>query len=155
MRKSAGILLYKYQNSELRFLLVHPGGPFWKNKDLGSWSIPKGEFADEQPLDAAIREFEEETGSKLSGHFITLQPVKLSSGKLIYGFALEGEINVDTIASNTFEIEWPPKSGNLQSFPEIDKAEWFPVEYALIKINVSQAHFITELMSHLKKTNQQ
>jgi len=106
MKKSAGILLYKQQNLQLEIFLVHPGGPFWKNKDLGSWSIPKGEFtAEENPLDAAIREFEEETGIKLSGEFRELQPVKLAPGKLVYCWALKGDLNANLIKSNTFEIE--------------------------------------------------
>ena len=148
MKKSAGILLYKKVNKELLFLLVHPGGPFWKNKDLGSWSIPKGEFTDdEEPLNAAIREFEEETGTKVEGEFIELKPVKLKSGKLVYAFACEHDLDVNSIKSNEFEIEWPPKSGRLKSFPEIDKAAWFTAKEALEKINPPQGNFITELIS--------
>ena len=152
MKKSAGILLYKYQNLELQLFLVHPGGPFWKNKDLGSWSIPKGEFtAEENPLDAAIREFEEETGTKLSGSFLELQPVKLASGKLVYCWALAGELNANEIKSNTFEMEWPPKSGKTKSFPEVDKGGWFSVVDALQKVNVAQSALINELQSILKR----
>src|SRR5674476_604456 len=111
-KKSAGILLYRFQNNLPEVLLVHPGGPFWAKKDLGVWSIPKGEFeADENPLDAAKREVKEETGIKVQGDFIELTPVKQKSGKVIYAWALQGNFNLEEIQSNTFEIEWPPKSG--------------------------------------------
>jgi predicted NUDIX family NTP pyrophosphohydrolase len=147
LKKSAGILLYKKVNKQLFILLVHPGGPFWKNKDAGHWSIPKGEFSDEEnAFDAAIREFEEETGTRLSGDFIELVPVKLKSGKLVYAWTLESDIDVDAIESNTFEIEWPPKSGILKSFPEIDKAVWFTVEEALEKINAAMGDLILQLV---------
>ena len=152
MRKSAGILLYKYQNLELQLFLVHPGGPFWKHKDLGSWSIPKGEFTtEENPLDAAIREFEEETGTKLAGNFLELQPVKLSSGKWVYCWALAGDLNANEIKSNTFEMEWPPRSDKVESFPEVDKGEWFSVSDALQKINAAQTSIINELNEILDK----
>src|SRR6476620_7575631 len=104
MKKSAGILLFKIENEILKVLLAHPGGPFWRNKDLGSWSIPKGEFTEENPIDAAIREFEEETGTKLAGNFIELEPVKLKSGKMIYAWALEHDIDVSSVKSNLFEM---------------------------------------------------
>lgn len=147
LKKSAGILLYKRVNKQLFVLLVHPGGPFWKNKDAGHWSIPKGEFSDEEnAFDAAIREFEEETGTRLDGDFIELVPVKLKSGKVVYAWALEKDIDADAVESNTFEIEWPPKSGRLKSFPEIDKAAWFIVEEALEKINVAMTDFILQLI---------
>ncbi|MFV8334663.1 NUDIX domain-containing protein [Flavobacterium sp. RSP29] len=147
LKKSAGILLYKRVNKQLFVLLVHPGGPFWKNKDIGHWSIPKGEFNDgENAFDAAIREFEEETGTRLDGDFIELVPVKLKSGKVVYAWALEKDIDADAIESNAFEIEWPPKSGRLKSFPEIDKAAWFTIEEALEKINVAMADFILQLI---------
>ncbi len=147
LKKSAGILLYKRVDKQLFVLLVHPGGPFWKNKDAGHWSIPKGEFSDEEnAFDAAIREFEEETGTRLDGDFIELVPVKLKSGKVVYAWALEKDIDADAVESNTFEIEWPPKSGRLKSFPEIDKAAWFTVEEALEKINVAMTDFILQLI---------
>lgn len=150
MKKSAGILLYKKVKDELLVLLVHPGGPYWKNKDAGSWSVPKGEFTeDEAPLDAAVREFEEETGTKPQGDFIALNPVKLKSGKLVYAWACERDLDVNSIKSNEFEIEWPPKSGILKKFPEIDKAAWFQVAEAMEKINPPQEKFITELISKL------
>lgn len=146
LKKSAGILLYKIVNKQLFVLLAHPGGPYWKSKDVGHWSIPKGEFSDEEnAFDAAIREFEEETGTRLDGDFIELIPVELKSGKVVYAWALEDDIDADAIVSNTFEIEWPPKSGILKSFPEIDKAAWFTVEEALEKINVAMGDFILQL----------
>lgn len=130
--------------------LAHPGGPFWKNKDDGSWSIPKGEYTvEENPLEAAIREFEEETGTKPDGDFIALQPVKLQSGKMVSAWALEGDCDAETIVSNTFEIEWPPQSGIRQHFPEIDKAQWFCIETALEKINPAQQGFVRELVSKM------
>lgn len=146
-KKSAGILLYKRVDKQLFVLLVHPGGPFWKNKDAGHWSIPKGEFGgEENAFDAAIREFEEETGTRLDGYFIELSPVKLKSGKVVYAWALEKDLDAAAVVSNTFEIEWPPKSGTLKSFPEIDKAQWFTVEEALEKINVAMGDFILQLV---------
>lgn len=145
--QSAGILLYRKTGNSLQVFLVHPGGPFFKNKDLGAWSIPKGEFLDdEDPLMAAKREFEEETGQVINGDFIELKPVRLKSGKTVYAWAVEGDIDHETIASNLFEMEWPPKSGKKQSFPEIDRAGWFEVEEAKLKINVAQAGFIEELI---------
>ncbi|MFV5700208.1 NUDIX domain-containing protein [Flavobacterium sp. ZT3R17] len=150
LKKSAGILLYKRFNDQLFVLLVHPGGPFWKNKDLGHWSIPKGEFSeDENAFDAAIREFEEETGTRLEGDFIALSPVKLKSGKVVYAWALEKDINGDTVVSNTFEMEWPPKSGTLKSFPEIDRAQWFTVDEALEKINEAMGDLILQLLEKI------
>jgi len=146
MKKSAGILLYRKTAGFPEFLLVHPGGPFWRNKDLGTWSIPKGEFTDENPLASAIREFEEETGTLLSGEFVALESVKLKSGKLIQAWALEGDMNSEKINSNEFETEWPPKSGLLKKFPEVDKAGWFSAEVALKKINLAQGSFILQLL---------
>ncbi|MDB5120314.1 MAG: hydrolase [Sphingobacteriales bacterium] len=148
MKQSAGILLFKRHNRELLVLLAHPGGPFWKNKDLGSWSIPKGEFtAEEEPFDAAVREFEEETGVKLKSDFIELTPIKLKSNKVVFAWACEQDLNVSLMVSNEFEMEWPPKSGTLKRFPEIDKAAWFSVEEALIKINPPQADLIIQLIA--------
>ena len=145
-KKSAGILLYRYHNNLPEVLLVHPGGPFWAKKDLGSWSIPKGEFeADEDPLDAAKREVEEETGLKVQGDFVKLTPVKQKSGKIIYAWAVQGNLNATEIKSNTFEIEWPPKSGKKKAFPEIDKAAWFNVNEAKKKIIQGQVPLIMEL----------
>jgi len=157
MKKSAGILLYKFIDKTIFFLLVHPGGPFWKNKDLESWSIPKGEFTeDENPLDAAKREFYEETGFKLESEsetdFIELDSVKLKSGKTIYAWALEFDIDATLVKSNEFEMEWPPKSGKQQSFPEVDRAEWFQTEHALKKINPAQADFIVQIISKISSS---
>ncbi len=150
MKQSAGLLLYKFIDSTIYFLLVHPGGPFWKNKDLESWSIPKGEFtADEDPLEAAKREFREETGFEVDGDFITLESVKLKSGKTVFAWAVEFDIDVTLVKSNEFEVEWPPKSGSIKSFPEIDKAEWFQAAEALKKINPAQADFIIQIISKI------
>ena len=149
-RKSARILLYKIENKILKIFLVHPGGPFWAKKDDGAWSIPKGEFEDgEDPIDAAKREFEEETGIKISGDFIELKPVKQKSGKIVYAWAVEGDIDVSKIKSNEFEIEWPPKSGKMKTFPEIDKAAWFDLGEANKKIIEAQSSLIKELETKL------
>jgi len=130
----------------LQVFLVHPGGPFFKNKDLGAWSIPKGEFPeDEDPLLAAKREFLEETGQPIDGNFIKLKPVTLKSGKTVHAWAVEGDIDHETIFSNLFEMEWPPKSGKKQSFPEIDRAAWFVIGEAKEKVNPAQAALIDEL----------
>jgi predicted NUDIX family NTP pyrophosphohydrolase len=150
MKKSAGILLYRIVTKTPEVLLVHPGGPFWKNKDEGSWSVPKGEFTDEEnALDAAKREFEEETGFSCNGDFVALTPVKMKSGKKVYAWALEKDIDAGAIKSNEFEMEWPPKSKKMQSFPEIDKAAWFSPAEAKKKINALQANFIDELLTLL------
>jgi predicted NUDIX family NTP pyrophosphohydrolase len=145
-KKSAGILVYRVKNKQLEVLLVHPGGPFWKNKDEGAWSIPKGEAdEDEDLLATAIREFEEETGTTLQGDFIELTPIRLKSGKWVYAWALKENIDEKTVQSNLFEMEWPPRSGKKQSFPEIDKAGWFTVKEASKKINTAQAELLYEL----------
>lgn len=147
-KQSAGILLYRIIDSQLQVFLVHPGGPFFKNKDDGSWSIPKGEFSDdENPLDAAKREFLEETGQSINGNFTALTPIQQKGGKTVHAWAVEGEIDHETIVSNTFEIEWPPRSGKRQAFPEIDKAAWFDLETAKVKINAAQIGLINELQS--------
>ena len=151
-QKSAGVLLYRIQTKRVEVLLVHPGGPFWKNKDAGAWSIPKGEFDDnEKPLDAATREMKEETGVILEGDFIELTPIKQKSGKLVFGFAKEYDIDPSQIKSNEFEMEWPPKSGQRKSFPEIDKAAWFDLKTAKEKIVPTQAAFIDELLRYIHK----
>lgn len=149
-KQSAGILLYRKIDNDLQIFLVHPGGPFFKNKDEGSWSIPKGEFLDEEnALQAAKREFLEETGQTIDGDFVKLSPVKLKSGKKIFAWAVEGDINHETVLSNLFEIEWPPKSGKKVSFPEIDRAGWFEYQIAKVKVNAAQAALIEELESIL------
>jgi len=157
MKQSAGLLLFKFVDKTVFFFLVHPGGPFWKNKNLESWSIPKGEFTnDENPLDAAKREFYEETGFKFESEsesdFIELDSVKLKSGKTIFAWALEFDIDATLIKSNEFEMEWPPKSGKQQSFPEVDRAEWFQTEHALKKINPAQADFIVQIISKISSS---
>jgi len=147
-KQSAGILLYRNKTTTLQIFLVHPGGPFFKNKDEGVWSIPKGEFLDdEDPLAAAKREFLEETGQVIDGTFIQLSPVQLKSGKIIHAWAIEGDIDHKTITSNHFEMEWPPKSGKIQSFPEVDRAGWFEASEAKIKLNAAQVKLVEELES--------
>ncbi len=147
---SAGLLVYRFKNKKLEVLLVHPGGPFWAKKDEGSWSIPKGEYIEgEDPLLAANREFFEETGYKINGDFKKLIPLKQPSGKIISAWAVESDFDVNNIKSNTFTIEWPPHSGKLVEFPEIDRAEWFTPEIAIQKILKGQAGFIEELCNIL------
>lgn len=146
-KQSAGILLYRLKNNVLQVFLVHPGGPFWKNKDEGAWSVPKGEFDDnEDALTAAKREFLEETGQPIDGQFIKLNPIKQKSGKTVQAWAVEGDMDETNIISNTFMLEWPPKSGKMIEIPEIDKAGWFDTETAKQKINPAQAAFIEELI---------
>ncbi|KAA6441243.1 NUDIX domain-containing protein [Dyadobacter flavalbus] len=148
-RQSAGILLYRIAK-ETEVLLVHPGGPFFIKKDLGSWSIPKGEYTpEEEPLEAAKREFREETGFDVSGNFIPLQPVRQKGGKVIQAWAVEGNLDADAVVSNTFVLNWPPGSQNFKTYPEVDRAEWFGLDAARTKINERQAAFIDELESLL------
>jgi predicted NUDIX family NTP pyrophosphohydrolase len=148
-KTSAGILMYRRTCASLEIFLVHPGGPFWTKKDLGAWSIPKGEIAGEEPVEAARREFFEETGAKIEGDLFPLTPQKQKSGKNVYAWAVEGDLDPAAITSNTFELEWPPSSGQVQHFPEIDKAAWFSVQVAIQKINPAQAGFIYELINKL------
>jgi predicted NUDIX family NTP pyrophosphohydrolase len=146
LKQSAGILLYRMTDKQLQVFLVHPGGPFFRKKDEGAWSIPKGEYVDgEEPLAAAQREFEEETGQTIRGNFVKLQPVKQKSGKVVQAWAVEGDIDHDAIKSNLFEIEWPPKSGKRVSFPEIDRAGWFTINIAKQKVISGQLGLIEEL----------
>ena len=148
-RKSAGILLFRFVQGTPEVLLVHPGGPFWIHKDIGAWSIPKGGMEEgESNLDAAKRELEEETGIKTDGEFIELSSVK-QGNKIIFAWAFELFTEAELRMSNSFELEWPPKSGKLKSFPEIDKAEWFNLHEAKIKINKGQIPLIDELSSIL------
>ena len=150
MRISAGILAFRKRKSGIEVFLVHPGGPFWKNKDAGVWTIPKGEFTDEEDaLEAAKREFKEEVGVSIKGNFISLNPVKQKSGKWVYAWALKKDIDVTKIRSNYFEIEWPPKSNQLQQFPEIDRGEWFNVAQAKLKIIPAQVSFIDQIVDKL------
>jgi predicted NUDIX family NTP pyrophosphohydrolase len=146
-KQSAGILLYRFKDNQLQVFLIHPGGPFFRNKDVGAWSIPKGEFNNEEDsLFAAKREFLEETGHPIDGKFIVLEPVIQKAGKKIYAWAVEGDIDHQNIVSNLFEIEWPPRSEKKQTFPEVDKAAWFDTEEAKAKINAAQFGFIKELI---------
>ncbi len=149
IQKSAGILLYRLVNEHLEVFLVHPGGPFFAKKDLGVWTIAKGEFTDEEPLSAAIREFDEETGKLLEGRFTELVPVKQKSGKIVYAWAIEGNLDERELKSNLFQMEWPPRSGTLKEFPEIDKGAWFDTETAKQKINPAQCAFIDELIRNI------
>lgn len=130
-------------------LLVHPGGPYWRNKDLGAWSIPKGEYTDEDPLAAARREFREETSFEVEGEFITLQPVIQKGGKQVSAWAVEGNIDADAARSIEFEMEWPPRSGRMASFPEVERAAWFPLHEALAKLNPAQTSFVRQLADTL------
>lgn len=147
---SAGILLYRYQNSRTEVMLVHPGGPFWTHKDKGAWSIPKGEFKDEDPLTAAKREFKEETGLNADGDFIPLGELKQKSGKIVHAWALQQDVDVSEIKSNTFELEWPKNSGRVKSYPEVDRAGWFDTTKAREKILKAQAEFIDRLLEKIK-----
>lgn len=144
-KTSAGILLYRFRDG-LETLLVHPGGPFWAKKDLGAWSVPKGEVADgEAPRAAALREFAEETGFSIEGELFPLQPVRQSGGKVVHAFAVEGDCDPGQLASNFFSIEWPPRSGRQQEFPEVDRAAWFPLDEARRRILAGQLPFLDEL----------
>lgn len=144
--KSAGILAYRMRQT-IEVLLVHPGGPFWRNKDLGAWSIPKGEYANgDDPEAAARREFAEELGLELSVPLIALGEVKQRGGKVVTAFAAELDIDPRSIRSNTFDIEWPPRSGKLQRFPEVDRADWFALEAAHERINAGQRPLLDRLV---------
>ena len=149
--KSSGLLLFREVSGVLEVLLVHPGGPFWAKKDEGAWSIPKGEFGEgEDPLTAAKREFEEETGIAPSGDYIPLTPVRQPGGKIVYAWATRGEFDTVSLKSNTFSMEWPPKSGGKQDFPEIDRAEWLTIEDAKHKILKGQVPFLIQLQEKSK-----
>ena len=145
-KDSAGIMLYRYYDSSLEIFLVHPGGPFWKNKDSGAWSIPKGEFdKGEDPLEAARREFHEETGFSVEGSFIALSPVRQRGGKVVHAWAVEGDCDAESIKSNSFTMEWPPRSGQRKEFLEVDRAEWFSLERARQKLLKGQLVLLDEL----------
>ncbi len=147
--QSAGILLYRTPPAH-EVLLVHPGGPFWAKKDAGAWSIPKGEYDEgDDPRACALREFEEELGTALpeDTELVELGTVRQKSGKVITAFAAEGDLDPETITSNTFEIEWPPRSGRMQAFPEVDRAAWFSLAEAREKLNPAQAEFLVRLPS--------
>jgi predicted NUDIX family NTP pyrophosphohydrolase len=151
MRRSAGILLYRRGEHGLLVLLVHPGGPYWAKKDLGSWSIPKGEYDQgEDPLKAAAREFQEETGGQVEGPFHPLGEITQSNRKTVAAWAAKGDFDPKTLKSNLCEIEWPPKSGRKQLIPEADRAEWFSLEDARVKIVAGQRPLLDRLESALK-----
>jgi len=151
-KESAGLLMYRLRNSLLEVFLVHPGGPFWAKKDVGAWSIPKGELTEgEGRLDAAKREFHEETGFVPQGNFIALTSLKQAAGKLIHAWAVRGDCDARTITSNTFSLEWPPRSGQRRQFPEVDRAEWFTIEVAREKILRGQIGFLDALMETVEK----
>jgi predicted NUDIX family NTP pyrophosphohydrolase len=145
-KESAGILMYRQHNSTLEVFLVHPGGPYWAKKDMGAWSIPKGEFDEgEDRLKAAKREFQEETGFLPEGSFVALTPVKQPGGKMVHAWAVQGDCDAKRIVSNRFSIEWPPRSGKRQEFPEVDRAGWFTLDVANEKILKGQLGFLEEL----------
>ena len=151
MKKIAGILFFRKTKPEAEVLLGHPGGPFFSKKDDGVWTIPKGEYEDdEDPLIAAIRETEEETGIKANGDFIALNPVKLKSGKVIQAWALESDFKIKEFVSNSFLMEWPPNSGQQQEFPEIDRISWFSLTEARVKIHGGQLPLLAELEEIIK-----
>jgi predicted NUDIX family NTP pyrophosphohydrolase len=146
VKQSAGLLVFRKRDGNIEVLLVHPGGPFWKNKDAGAWSIPKGEFTEsEEPLNVAKREFQEEIGQSIDGSFQPLSPIKQRGGKTVYAWAVEADLDVSHVTSNTFTIEWPPHSGKQQEFPEVDRAEWFALNVAEEKINKGQQELLGQL----------
>ena len=152
MTESAGLVLYRLRNESLEVFLVHPGGPFWAKKDLGAWSIPKGELlAGEARLEAAKREFYEETGVAPQGDFIELTPVKQTGNKWVHAWAVRGDCDPKAIRSNTFSMEWPPRSGQGREFPEVDRAEWFAMDVAKEKILKGQVDFLEQLASIVEK----
>ena len=148
---SAGLLMYRKRNASVEVLLVHPGGPFWVSKDDGAWSIPKGEYMEgEDPLAAARREFTEETGVVIpDGDLIPLLPVRQASGKIITAWAFEGDCDSSQCHSNLCSMEWPPKSSAMQQFPEVDRAEWFPLEVARTKLTKGQVGLLDQLAAKL------
>jgi len=150
-KKSAGLLVFRERAGSLEVLLVHPGGPFWRNKDAASWSIPKGEFGDdEQPLDAARREFEEETSLRVDGPFLPMLPLRQRSGKLVHAWAVRQDLDLAGFKSNTFSLEWPTGSGNVREYPEADRAAWFDLMAAREKILPGQAGFLDQLVERVK-----
>jgi predicted NUDIX family NTP pyrophosphohydrolase len=145
-KQSAGVLVYRQRAGKLEFFLVHPGGPLWQNKDAGVWSIPKGEFAaGEEPLDAAKREFGEETGMTVEGEFVPLGSLKQRGGKVVYAWAVRGDFDAAQVRSNTFDLEWPPRSGRFVAFPEVDRGEWFSMSEAREKIKPAQIEFLDQV----------
>ena len=151
MKRSAALLVYRRAKTGIEVFLVHPGGPFWAKKDLGAWSLPKGEFNDgEDGLSAAKREFLEEVGQKVEGSFIALTPVKQRGGKVVQAWAVEGDVDAAAVKSNEFEMEWPPRSGRTARFPEVDRGQWFGMAEALRRILPAQAPILEELRAKLR-----
>jgi len=150
-QRSAGLLMYRTHGDALEVLLVHPGGPYWKNRDEGAWTIPKGEIEDEDPLKTARREFYEETGIRPEGPFLELTPVRQKAGKEVLAWAFEGDCDPAAIESNTFEMEWPPDSGRTREFPEVDRADFFDATNAAVKINPAQVALVEELQHRLDR----
>ena len=149
-RVSAGLLLHRRSNGTLEVFLAHPGGPFWASKDAGAWVIPKGEVNDgEDLLAAALREFREETGFDVAGPFQPLRPIRQRGGKLVHAWTAEADVDAASVSSNTFTLEWPPRSGRMRSFPEIDRAEWMAIDDARTKILASQRPLIDALVELL------
>ncbi len=147
---SAGILCYRYQGQVLEVFLAHPGGPFWAKRDLGAWSIPKGLLeTDEDPLTAAKREFNEETGFSAEGEFVELGQLKQHSGKIVHAWAVQMDFDASQLTSNMFSLEWPKGSGRLREYPEVDRGEWFPLARAREKIYPGQVAFLDRLLAHL------
>jgi predicted NUDIX family NTP pyrophosphohydrolase len=145
-RRSAGLLIYRIHRESIEVFLVHPGGPFWAKKDLGAWSIPKGEYGDgENPIDVAKRELLEETGFEVQGDFVPLVPVKQAGGKVVTAWAVRGDFDASAIRSNLFTMEWPPRSGRQQEFPEVDRAAWFGLDQAHEKILKGQLPLLDAL----------
>ncbi len=145
-KMSAGLVMYRLRDGGLELLLVHPGGPYWRDKDEGAWSIPKGEYTeDEDPLEVAKREFKEETGYDAEGIFQPLSPVRQAGGKIVTAWAFEGDCDAEKAKSNTFSMEWPPRSGKRAEFPEVDRADWFPATVAKQKLVKAQVGFIEQL----------
>lgn len=146
VKRSAGLLVYRRRGELVEVFLVHPGGPYWQKKDDGAWSLPKGEYEeDEDALSGARREFLEETGIAIEGDFTPLRPVRQAGGKLVHAFAVPGDFDAAAIRSNTFSMQWPPRSGRMQSFPEVDRGGWFTLEVAAIKLLSGQRPLLDEL----------
>jgi predicted NUDIX family NTP pyrophosphohydrolase len=151
-KHSAGLLVYRIRGGVLEVLLVHPGGPFWAKKDFGAWSIPKGEFdagVEEDALSVAKRELEEETGYTVSGEFVPLGEIRQPGGKVVHAWAVEGDFDASRIRSNTFSMEWPPRSGKFREFPEVDRAEWFPIAEATQRILRGQVGFLEQIQDRI------
>jgi predicted NUDIX family NTP pyrophosphohydrolase len=149
-KQSAGLLMYRQIAQQLEVFLVHPGGPFWVKKDLGAWTIPKGEFAEgENALDAAQREFKEETGFIVQSTFLNLGTIKQAGGKIVYAWAFEGDCDPESLVSNLCTIEWPPRSGRTMEIPEADRGAWFTLPDARERIHKNQAEFLERLQERL------